>query len=90
MSIFPTPSYATPHTMPITYCTRNRTPLYQSKKHHRRTPSWEVESKAFHTTLVLVDRGHAVLLGIFRIAKQHTFVASFLLVQAYTTWLMLC
>ena len=49
----------------------------------------KLEPKARHTTLVPVDCGSTVLLGVSRIAEQHTLVSGRLLVFAYATWLLL-
>ncbi len=44
----------------------------------------KLKSKACHATLVLVDCGSAVFLGIFGIAKEHAFVSGGFLIFAYT------
>lgn len=72
-----TPSY--PHII--------QTQSLSSTPHTPSKPLRKFEPKALHTTLVLINGRRTVLLGILRIAKQHTLIASSLLVFTHTAWL---
>jgi hypothetical protein len=45
------------------------------------------ETESFHTTLIFVDCGGTVLLGIFSIAEEHALVSSGLFIFADTAGL---
>lgn len=54
-----------------------------SSKYH----SLDLEAKASHAVLVLLDGGLTLLLGIFGLRKQHAVIADLLLVFANAAWL---
>jgi hypothetical protein len=72
---------------PLQYCTSLI--ILQSYTYTPKSLLWKLESEARHTTLVLIDRGSAVFLGILRIAEEHTFVSASFLVFAYAAGLLI-